>query len=145
MPDRIEIATQGRRFVFAPGEVLEGSTAWELEAPPRAVSVALLWYTEGRGDQDVGVVATQDFEAPGQRDRRDFAFTIPRGPLSFSGTLISLAWALEVVAEPEGSEPAPSQRIEILVSSTGEEIRLREEPLPEALEKFRNKMETLEP
>lgn len=135
--NHIEIATDGRQFVYAPGDEVRGSAAWELEEAPTSVSLSLLWYTEGRGDQDIAVVATHDFEAPGQQDRRDFELVIPLGPLSFSGTLISLAWALEIVAEPG----TVSQRIEILVSSTGQEIRLVEEPLPEAMEKLKRKVE----
>lgn len=45
---------------------------------------------------------------------------LPADPYSFSGTLISLVWALEVVAEPGGA----AGRIDVVVSPTGNEIRL---------------------
>jgi len=130
----MEIATEDRRFVFAPGEEVRGKVAWQLDAPPDTVSLALLWYTEGRGDQDIGIAETVSFEAPGAEDRRDFRLRLPEGPLSFSGKLISLSWALELVAEP-GEH---TQRVEILVSVTGAEIHLGSEvpPMPAVLEKL---------
>ena len=44
----------------------------------------------------------------------------PEAPHSFSGALISLIWAVELLVEPGGL----SERIEITVSPTGEEILL---------------------
>jgi hypothetical protein len=51
---------------------------------------------------------------------KDFSFTLPEGPYSFSGQLISLVWALELTCSP-GSE---TFRQEITVSPTGREITL---------------------
>ena len=66
----------------------------------------------------LGVVSTVTFGNPGLQDRRPFRITLPDGPFSFSGKLISLAWALELVIEP-GSR---ATRTEITVSPTRMEI-----------------------
>ena len=87
----------------------------------QSVELRLFWYTQGKGDQDVGVVATVPFPEPASQDRRDFRIPLPLGPYSFSGKLISLMWALEVVAEP-GSRAG---RLEITVSPTRREIQLQ--------------------
>ena len=110
----------GGGSAFRPGEALSGTASWSLDAPPRGMEVRLFWYTEGKGTQDVGLVDTVRFEGPMPSDRRDFQFVLPLQPYSFSGRLISLRWAVEVVAEP-GSD---AQRLDLTVSPTGEEILL---------------------
>lgn len=86
----------------------------------------LFWYTRGKGTQDVVVVQEETFPAPGAQDERKFSFRLPAGPYSFSGRLISLLWAVEVVVQP-GDE---SGRTEFTVSPTGDEIRIA--PVEEA-------------
>lgn len=108
------------RHVFAPGDELSGAARWHLPEDPGSVEVRLCWRTEGRGDGDHDVVAREHFEAPGRQDWRPFTFRLPDGPYSFSGSLISLIWGLELVAEPFGTVG----RSEFVVSPTGAELRL---------------------
>ena len=122
----LRIATQLQRKNFRPGEEISGAVGWTLDEQPKSAEVRLFWYTAGKGTRDVGVVATQKLEAPKSNDERSFHFTLPEAPYSFSGTLISLIWAVELVVDPGGL----SERIEIMVSPTGEEILLgKEAPL----------------
>ena len=116
----IQVETRDGATAFAPGEVVEGTVAWQFERPARSVELRLFWFTRGKGDQDVGVVSTVPFPDPALQDRRSFRIYLPAGPFSFSGKLISLLWALEVVAEP-GSRAG---RLEITVSPTRREILL---------------------
>jgi len=51
-------------------------------------------------------------------DRREFRFRLPEGPYSFSGKLISLLWAIEVVASPGDM----AGRAGIVVSPSGREV-----------------------
>lgn len=115
---RLEIA-EGRR-VFAPGDTLEGTASWHLDAPPEWVEVRVYWRTEGKGDQDVDVVARERWEAPGADARHPFRFRLPDGPYSFSGHLITLYWGVELVAEPEEALAS----VDLTLSPTGGEIRL---------------------
>ncbi|HEV2856406.1 MAG TPA: hypothetical protein VHC97_26690 [Thermoanaerobaculia bacterium] len=103
---------------FLPGETVEGTASWQLDAPAETAELRLFWYTQGKGDQDVGVVSAFPFPDPALQDRRAFRVRLPEGPYSFSGKLISLAWALELVVEP-GSR---ASRTEITVSPTRQEI-----------------------
>jgi hypothetical protein len=105
---------------FRPGDVVEGTVLWQLEPGPTEVEARLFWYTQGKGDQDVGIVETLPYTNPAPTDRRQFRFRLPAGPYSFSGKLISLEWAIEVVAQPGDV----AGRAEITVSPTGDEIRL---------------------
>ncbi len=116
----LAIEIQNGANAFLPGETVEGTVSWRLGQPAQTVELRLFWYTQGKGDQDVGVVSTVPFGNPEIQDRRPFRVTLPDGPFSFSGKLISLSWALELVVEP-GSRAA---RTEITVSPTRMEILL---------------------
>lgn len=116
----IQVDTADGRLSFLPGETVEGVASWHLDAPPASVEVRLFWYTEGKGDQDLRIVHTVQLERPEADDRRAFQVQLPAGPYSFSGKLISLTWALEVVAEP-GSRAG---RTPLVLSPTGREILL---------------------
>lgn len=115
---RLEVSTQGRRLAFHPGEELRGTASWSLDAPPTKVELRLFWRTEGKGSQDVGVAETLSFDGAGLEEKREFRLRLPPGPYSFSGKLISLIWALELVAEPG----ADASRQDITVSPTSREI-----------------------
>lgn len=120
----LSLELTGDRRIFAPGETVAGTAEWSLEGLPEALEVRLFWYTEGRGDQDVSIARTVTLE-PSPQGRHEFELRLPDGPLSFSGKLISLVWALELVALPAGR----AERVELVVSHTGSEIRLdRAEP-----------------
>jgi hypothetical protein len=113
----------GGRTTFKPGEPLSGHVTWQIEGQPASAELRLFWYTSGKGTQDVGVVTTMTFAAPRSDDRRDFTLPLPREPYSFSGTLISLVWAIELIVEP-GAHVA---REEFVLSSTGREVVLARE------------------
>jgi hypothetical protein len=115
---RVELEEPGA--AFRPGETIQGTASWSLLEAPEALEVRLFWFTQGKGDQDVGVMETAALEGAGREGSRDFTFTAPEAPLSFSGKLISLVWAVELVALPRGD----AGRCELVISHTGEEIRI---------------------
>ncbi len=117
---RLNIVLPEEKTVYVPGEAVHGSMEWSLDQSPRSLELSLFWYTAGKGTRDVGVIDTRRFDSPGALGRKDFSFTLPDGPYSFSGKLISLIWALELTCSP-GVEIA---RREITVSPTGQEILL---------------------
>jgi hypothetical protein len=100
---------------------VEGTAKWLLSEAPQTVELRLFWYTKGKGTQDIEIVESVPFEHPQLEDARPFRVTLPASPYSFSGKLISLLWALELVAKP-GEQ---SVRVEITMSPTGEEVVLR--------------------
>lgn len=84
-----------------PGGTLTGRVVLDgLEPPPRRIAVSLLWHTSGKGEQDVQVVARQELDDPQASGSWRFAFQLPDQPLSFSGTLITLEWLVEVLVSP---------------------------------------------
>jgi hypothetical protein len=89
---------------FKPGELIEGRASWHFEPGEEveAIEVRLFWYTTGKGTQDVEVLRTFRSDAPDTSGHRDFSIRAPEGPYSFSGKLITLSWALELVTLPGG-------------------------------------------
>lgn len=100
-----------------PEEVLELRGEWQLTAMPKTLEARLFWYTRGKGTEDVWLVATRPL-SPSVAGRENIKFRLADAPYSFSGTLITLAWAVELVADDEVA------RWEFTMSPTGAEIRL---------------------
>jgi hypothetical protein len=117
---QLKIAIRDDRVQFYPGDEIVAAAYWKLDGPPKSVEARLFWFTRGKGTQDVNIVETVRFENPQIEEAQPARFHLPEAPYSFSGKLVSLIWALELVAEP-GSE---STRIELTVSPTGQEILL---------------------
>ena len=122
--ERISIETEAGRTAFAPGEEVRGQVEWELTHPAQRVEVRLFWYTRGKGTTDVQVVKVQRTDVAGLRGRHAFRFVLPEEPYSFSGTLISLIWAIEAIAEP-GER---TTRLDLVVAPEGKEVRLSTVP-----------------
>jgi hypothetical protein len=118
--NQLKLGTRDNRTEFRPGDEIAGAAGWQLDQPPKSAEVRLFWYTRGKGTEDVSVVDTVRFDNPQREEARPFRFTAPAEPYSFSGRLISLVWALELVIEP-GKESA---RFEFTLSSTGKEVLL---------------------
>ena len=118
--DKLSIHFRGDKTAFTPREAVQGAIQWSLEANPRSLELSLFWYTAGKGTRDVGVVETLTFHHPGASGSKAFAFTLPDGPYSFSGKLVSLIWALELTC----SSAHDTVRQEIIVSPTTREIVL---------------------
>jgi hypothetical protein len=116
----LKIATRDNRVAFRPGEEIVGAVAWQLDKPPRTIELRFFWFTRGKGTSDVKVLQTVRFNNPQSEEARPFQLRAPTEPCSFSGKLISLIWALELIVEP-GKE---TERLEITISPTGEEIAL---------------------
>lgn len=118
--DWLEVTIPGGRTEFAPGEEIEAAAVWRLDETPDSLEVRLFWFTEGKGDRDTELVFAESIE-PSASGHRTCRFVLPDlVPSSFSGKLISLLWAVELVAEP--GERAG--RVNLIVSPTGGEILL---------------------
>jgi hypothetical protein len=108
------------KAAFLPGEQIKGSLQWDLESAPEIIRLQLGWKTEGKGNEDSETLATEMISQPPLQGNQEFTFTLPEGPYSFSGKLISVIWYLKASMVPESEE----HRIEIVVSPTRQEIIL---------------------
>jgi len=87
-----------------------------------SMNINLLWFTSGKGDEDIEIVETRELEHIGSDGERHVEFDLPGQPYSFSGKLISLHWAIEAV--PKTNEE--SKMIEFVLSPTGKEVLLKD-------------------
>ncbi len=106
------------RTGFEPGETLSGQLEWHLETAPRALELRLFWYTAGRGDTNAEILERVRIERPKSAGSSAFELELPRGPYSFSGELISICWALELVAEPAEE----TTRVDFVLAPGGLEV-----------------------
>ena len=66
----------------------------------QAIEASLLWYTEGKGEEDLGVhyfernIPTAD--DPDIRPLKQFQTTLPGSPLSYEGIIIKIQWCARV-------------------------------------------------
>lgn len=105
---------------FQPGETLDGAAAWDLPNAPKHLEVRLLYFTKGKGQVDVVVVDRFNFDNPLSAEARRFNFRLPDSPYSFAGSLITLVWAVEAVAEPFKD----FARMEFVMSPTRQAVKL---------------------
>jgi len=115
---KIELSTN--QTGFEPGEQINGTVSLTCEPPTRTVELRLFWFTRGKGTEDANIVETARFDQPQPYETRSFAFRLPAAPYSFSGKLISLVWALELITFP-GKQVI---RREIEVGPAGREVKL---------------------
>lgn len=102
-------------------EPISGAVTWhELTERCDLIELRLLWYTIGKGDRDLEVVARIAVMKPGTSGTQRFSFDPPGGPYSFSGSLISLVWAIEAVTVPLSD----SQIAEFTLAPGGNEVRI---------------------
>jgi hypothetical protein len=105
---------------FKPGELIEGRATWHLDGEVEAVEVRLFWFTTGKGSQDVEIVRRLRIDSPETSGHHDFSIRAPEGPYSFSGKLITLAWAIELVALPNGQ----TERLDLRIGPTPVEVEI---------------------
>jgi len=117
----IEISLNQTPPEYRPGDVISGRVVWtELDEQTTSLETRLIWFTEGKGDQDVGVAISIPAKLTAPEGNLPFEFSAPTRPYSFSGKLISLIWAAEVVLFPSRE----GKRKQITISSTGKELVL---------------------
>lgn len=81
---------------------IRGRATWQGPAIPRSAEIRLFWRTQGKGDSDSETVEQIEFEQLQTSDERTFSLITPIFPSSFSGRLISLTWALELLIDGKG-------------------------------------------
>ena len=117
---KLRLGIRDNRKEFSPGDEIAGAALWELDEAPESAEVSLVWNTRGKGTEDAEVAEIVYFDVPNAGDTRDFKLKIPNGPYTFSGKLISLVWALELVLQPGDH----LERVEITIAPGGREVVL---------------------
>lgn len=114
----VDVRLTDQLRAWKPGEALDVEIRWASEEPIEEVEVRLLWRTQGRGDEEDGVVASERWPALGTSGDRDLQFRLPAGPWSYEGELLTIRWYVDAALWPSG-EHAEAQ---ITLSPTGEAL-----------------------
>lgn len=127
----ISIVIEGSSRVHFPGERLSGAFQIDAVEPGeiQAVELSVLWYTQGKGDEDLGVHHferfTGDSENRGGENRggenrgtlhelRRFGTTLPLSPLSYDGLILKIHWCVRVrVFLTQGREYVAQTRFQL--------------------------------
>ncbi len=101
---RIVITLDGRGSrTYYPGETLAGSYWFDSVGGDeiQAVEISVLWHTEGKGSEDMGVhafwryaIENGDWIDPRRPGR--FSAVLPKSPLTYLGALIKISWSVRV-------------------------------------------------
>ena len=91
--------------VYQPGETLRAEYRIDSveHGEIKAIEVSVLWYTEGKGDQDLAVhefrrITVDDRSNTDARCPGQVASVLPNSPLSYEGHIIKLRWCVRVRA-----------------------------------------------
>ncbi len=117
----LRITTNDNRTWFKPGSSISGSVSWVTEDQVEHLELRLFWYTSGKGSEEAEIVDRLSVVTPEPSGERRFSFKAPEGPYSFSGRLITLRWALELVLEPSKDV----ERLDLIVSPRPVEVDIR--------------------
>lgn len=117
---QLSIEIDEHRTNFHPGETISVLIDWSLATEPESIELRAVWNTVGKGTTDLGIEHSIVIDSPGLSESRWVEFPLPGAPYSFSGKLISLVWALELVVMPSED----SARTEITIAPNGSEILL---------------------
>jgi hypothetical protein len=144
MEPLISIHLKDQRRDYRPGDVLRGE--YQVDAPGdvplAAIELSVLWYTTGKGDEDMAVHfferrAATDISSGELRQLWRFETQLPNSPLTYEGVIVKVAWCVRVrVFVDRGKEFSaqvpfrlghvpPARRIE-------SDDRIGTEPSPEA-------------
>jgi hypothetical protein len=120
--NELDIQIDEGRTAFEPGETIGVNLEWSLPRAPSELQLCAVWNTVGKGTTDVGTEQSMTIDSPGAAESRRVEFKLPAAPYSFSGRLISLVWALELVAGRSNSF-----RKEITIAPGASEVLLNRE------------------
>jgi hypothetical protein len=91
------------RPFYPPGAVLSGGYRLDIGEGRQvaAVEVSVLWHTEGKGDEDLGVHHFEEWRGSEADSidpcaERRFSTRLPRSPLSYDGLNVKILWYIRV-------------------------------------------------
>ena len=99
----IELAIQNQKEVYSPGDVIDCEYRVLVDDPRdvQAIETSVLWYTSGKGDEDIGVHffkrrLKREMSANELEKTHRFSVELPGSPLSYRGSIIQVNWCVRV-------------------------------------------------
>jgi hypothetical protein len=99
----VTVRLDGRRHGYRPGEKLSGEYRVDTANPDaiKAIELSVLWHTEGKGDEDLGVhfferVSAEEHPTFDPHQTFRFSTRLPNTPLSYDGRIVKIRWCVRV-------------------------------------------------
>ncbi|MBX7166941.1 MAG: hypothetical protein K1X74_11475 [Pirellulales bacterium] len=118
---RVTLRLAGGKREYAPGESLAGEFRLDVinRSDIRALELSVLWYTEGKGDEDLEVhyflrqsADEGDYINPHRPGR--FSTHLPASPLSYDGVIVKIRWCVRLrLFLPRGREIVEEQAFRV--------------------------------
>ena len=107
----------GDSRAYQPGQILHGEFFVDVDSPHavRSVEISVLWYTEGKGDEDMAVhffqrIGNDNGSPVDLRSTHPFETQLPHSPLSYEGAIVKIHWCVRLrVFLPRGRELVAEQ------------------------------------
>ena len=103
MQPLVSLVVRDAQRVFQPGDELEAQYQIDSIEPRelQAVEASVLWYTEGKGDEDMTVHFFQrrvsaDVAEGDLRSLHVFRTQLPNSPLSYAGVIVKVRWCVRL-------------------------------------------------
>ena len=111
MEPLVSLTIRNKKPYFEPGDELDCEYQIDAIGPNSIVAIetSILWYTEGKGDEDLGVHyferrTPNDEPHKDLRELHRFQTTCPASPLSYNGELLTICWCIRVRVFPKQGE-----------------------------------------
>jgi hypothetical protein len=99
----VSVRLDDRRRHYRPGDILSGEIRIETLQPDqiRAVELSVVWCTEGKGEEDVGLhffkrYSPEEEPLDPRSAIRFAAEPLPASPLSYEGLIVKIRWCVRV-------------------------------------------------
>jgi len=105
MEPLVSIRLRGQRRPYQPGDELQ--CEYQIDAVEAAdlqsLEASVLWHTEGKGDEDMGVHyferhAANDVDGQDLRALHVLRTVLPKSPLTYPGVAVKIRWCVRVRA-----------------------------------------------
>ena len=99
---KIKISLSDEKLAYSPGDVLVGQYVIDNLGDHKVVAVesSVIWMTEGKGEEDIGVQFFDrqkgPFDVRQLQQPRKFSTVLPCSPFSYDGVMIRVRWAVRV-------------------------------------------------
>ncbi|MCI0332004.1 MAG: hypothetical protein L0228_02110 [Planctomycetes bacterium] len=130
-PSHIQLTLDLSTAHYQPGDrltgrfMVDGTQPWQA----RAAELSVLWYTAGKGDEDMSVhhferIVDEPARPLDLRMPHRFATVLPTSPLSYDGEIVKVCWCVRLrIFLPQGQESVAETafRLGSVPPATGEE------------------------
>jgi hypothetical protein len=103
MEPLVSLTLRHNQSVFLPGDELDCEYQIDAigERQIQSIENSVMWYTVGKGDEDLGVHhferrVANDFPDMDLRELHRFKTTCPASPLSYEGEIVKIRWCIRV-------------------------------------------------